>query len=103
MKTVLFFGNCQTGAVKSVLNLNLKKYKIYTVPCYTKILNKTYFTNLIHKSDIIITQHISDNYRGVDYFSLKYILDNSKNKNKIIIIIPSCHFNFYYLSIYDRK
>jgi hypothetical protein len=94
MKTIFFFGNCQTGAIKNKLNLNSYDYKIYHEICHITNLNKDEFTDIINKSDIIITQNIADNYRGFDYLNLNYILDNSKDK--IIIIIPSCYFNFYY-------
>jgi hypothetical protein len=94
MQTVFFFGNCQLNAILSQLNLDLNNYKIYQELCYSTTISKIDFTNIINQSDIIITQHIGDNYRECDYLNLNYILKNTKDK--IIIIMPSCYFNFYY-------
>ena len=94
MITIFFFGNCQLSALKLKLNLDKKIYKIYSETCHYTKKDKNNFTNIIKKSDIIITQNISDNYRNVDYLNLNYILNYSQNK--IIIIIPSCYFDFYY-------
>jgi len=94
MKTIFLFGNCQVGAIMLKLNLDLNNYKIHTEPCHTTTINKIDFTNIINKSDIIITQNIKDGYRRLEYLNLNYILNNSKDKP--IIIVPSCYFHFYY-------
>lgn len=94
MRTIFFFGNCQLGAIKRKLSLDLNNYEIYHEVCHLTTLNKIEFTNIINQSNIIITQNISDGYRGFDYLNLNYILSHSNDK--IIIVIPSCYFNFYY-------
>lgn len=94
MKTIFFFGNCQLGAIKHKLNLDSNDYKIYHEVCHKTKINKIDFTNIINQSNIIITQNITDGYRGVDYLNLNYILNNCKDQT--IIIVPSCYFNFYY-------
>jgi hypothetical protein len=96
MKTILFYGNCQVGAVQKTLNLqNFKEERIW---CFNTEISCFDFTNLIKKSDIIVTQPINDNYKGKSYLSTKYIIENCKNDCKIIIF-DSCHFDFYYFDL----
>jgi hypothetical protein len=92
VKKVLFFGNCQPEAIMKCLNLN-KSYITYYEGCHLSTLNKKEFTTLIKEQDIIITQHISSNYRNLDYLNTQYILNNT---NGIVIIFNSCYFKFYY-------
>jgi hypothetical protein len=94
---VLFYGNCQTFAILNTLNLN-KTYNIFHVECWKNDIEKTSFTDIIKKSDIIITQPINDNYRDVDYLSTSYIINNKKPHCKLIIF-DSCYFNFYYFDL----
>ena len=89
---ILFFGNCQTGAIRRCLNLN-KSYFTHYEACYKSTLNKKEFTTLIKEQDIIITQPIIQNYRNLDYLNTKYIINNT---NGIVIIFNSCYFDFYY-------
>ena len=51
------------------------------------------------KSDIIITQHIKDNYRDKNYLSTSYIVNNVKKTTKIILF-DSCWFDFYYVGLF---
>ena len=60
-KKILFFGNCQPGAIMSCLNLN-KSYVTHYEACYTSTINKKEFTTLIKEQDIIITQPIAVSY-----------------------------------------
>lgn len=92
VKKILFFGNCQTGAVLKCLNLN-KSYITRHEICWLLTLNKKEFTTLIKEQDIIITQPIEENYKNLDYLNTKYIINNT---NGIVIIFNSCYFNFYY-------
>lgn len=94
MKKILFYGNCQCGALKDIIIFPKKFNKVF-IPCFLTKLNKNNFTNLIKNFDIIITQPISDNYRNKFYLSTKYLLNNC-NKKCIIIIFDSCYFHFYY-------
>jgi hypothetical protein len=57
---------------------------------------------MIQTSDIIITQPINDNYRNKTYLSTKYIMENC-NKDTIIIVFDSCHFDFYYFDLKYQK
>jgi hypothetical protein len=94
---ILFYGNCQTYSVLKTLNLD-KTYSIFHIECWKEIIDQTYFTDIIKKCDIIITQPINDNYRDVDYLSTSYIIKNKKINCKIIIF-DSCYFNFYYFDL----
>lgn len=96
MLNIFFYGNCQTIAVRQTLNLS--GYNIFAITCCDTDIDKKKFTDIINKSDIIITQPISDNYRDLDYLSTKYVINNSK-KNSKIIIFDSCSFNFYYFDL----
>ena len=60
MKTLLFFGNCQLYAIKLKLHLDVSNYNCYHHECHTTNINITDFTDQINKSDIIISQNISD-------------------------------------------
>jgi hypothetical protein len=95
---ILFYGNCQTFAIKETLNLP-KEYNVYHVECFSSnILKKEQFTYILSICDFIITQPINDNYRDVDYLSTSYIINNCK-KNCKIILFDSCYLNFYYFDL----
>lgn len=97
MMNILFYGNCQTYALLKTLNLN-NTYNIFHIECWEGNIDKKYFTDIITKCDIIITQPINDNYREVDYLSTSYIIKH-KNSNCKLIIFDSCYFNFYYFDL----
>ena len=94
---VLFYGNCQSQATKSVLNLD-DNHVQYNIICHETELSKEEFDEILQKCDIIITQPISDNYRDKEYLSASYIVNNCK-KNSHVIIFNSCYFNFYYFDL----
>lgn len=94
---VLFYGNCQAFAVLKTLNLD-NTYNIFHIECWKENIDKDYFTDIIKKCELIITQPINNNYRDVDYLSTSYIIKN-KNPSCKLIIFDSCHFNFYYFDL----
>jgi hypothetical protein len=95
---VLFYGNCQTDAIKSILNLNESEFNCYNIQCYITQLTEDEFKEIINKCDIIITQPIHNNYRDKVYLSTDYIINNCK-KNCKIIVFESCYFDFYYFDL----
>jgi len=98
MKNLLFYGNCQTGSLIPFLKNYLNKYNVKNILCWHDLIEKNYFLEEIQKADVIITQPINSNYRGVDYLNTEFILNNCK-KNTKIIIFPSLHFDFYYFDL----
>ena len=94
---ILFYGNCQLFAISRTLNLSTK-YVIQHIECWRNDIDKSYFTNIINISDIIITQALNDNYRDVTYLSTSYIKQHKKPDCKLIIF-DSCYFNFYYFDL----
>jgi len=100
MQNILFYGNCQTTALKNTLNL--KNINITNILCHENDLNEEEFKNIIQISDIIIMQNICDNYREKHYLSTKYIINNCKKDCKILIF-DSCYFNFYYFDLTYKK
>jgi hypothetical protein len=96
--TVLFYGNCQTEAIKSVINLNKNEFNYYTVICFSTVLTNEEFDVIIKQCDIIITQPIVNNYRNKPYLSTEYIINNCKKDCKIILF-NSCYFDFYYFDL----
>jgi len=74
---VLFYGNCQLYSILKTLNL-CNTYNIFHIECWKENIEKQYFTNIINKCDLIITQPINDNYKNVDYLSTSYIIKNKK-------------------------
>ena len=97
MTTILFYGNCQLYACLRTLNLS-RGYNIFHIECWKECINKFYFTNIIRRCDIIITQSINDNYRDVEYLSTMYIKKYKKPQCKLIIF-DSCYFDFYYFDL----
>ena len=96
MQNILFYGNCQTCALKKTLNL--KDINIINILCYETEIDKEQFINILQTCEIIITQNICDNYRNKDYLSTSFIINNCKKDCKIIIF-DSCYFNFYYFDL----
>ena len=100
-KNILFYGNCQCNAIKLILNLP-SYYKIFTIECFSTTIESDEFTNIIKKSDIIITQPIIDNYRNKEYLSTKYIINNKNDNCKVILFNPF-YFNYYYFDLTYKK
>jgi len=98
---ILFYGNCQCNAINLVLNLP-SNYNIFSIECFSTNIESDEFTNIIKKSNIIITQPIHDNYRNKDYLSTKYIINNKNNDCKIILFNP-LYFNYYYFDLNYKK
>ena len=98
MINILFYGNCQSDAVRHTLCLPSDKYNLIHISCWTTDTDKEKFTEIIRMCDIIITQPISDNYRDLDYLSTSYIIGNKQEHCKIIIF-DSCYFDFYYFDL----
>lgn len=102
---ILFYGNCQLYAVLKTLNLS-SYYKVYLIECWKQEINKEYFTDIIKKCNIIITQPIHDNYRDVEHLSTSYI-KHHKSVDCKLIIFDSCYFDFYYFDLtykmFDNK
>jgi len=94
---ILFYGNCQLYACIKTLNLD-NNYNIFHISCWNCEKNKQYFTDIIIKCDVIITQYIGDGYRDVEYLSTSYIIQH-KTPNCKLIIFDSCYFNFYYFDL----
>ena len=94
-KNILFYGNCQTGAIKEIIIDCIDDYNIITIPCFGDLIEKETFLNYIKEADIIITQPIHPNYRETDYLHTEFILENANPDTKIVIF-PSIYFNFYY-------
>jgi hypothetical protein len=101
MKNILFYGNCQCNAIKLILNLP-SYYNVYTIECFSTTIESDEFTNIIKKSDIIITQPVCDNYRNKEYLSTKYIIDNRRSDCKIILF-NTFYFNFYYFDLTYKR
>ncbi len=95
---ILYYGNCQTGALKSILEKPFSSYNAnyVIIECWNTDINENDFLNHIKTSDIIFTQPISDNYRDKHYLSTNYILSKAKQETKIFIF-PSIYFDFYYI------
>jgi hypothetical protein len=98
MKHILFYGNCQPGAVMNTLNIDNNKYYTKYIKCWETILDEQSFLKYVLESDIIITQNINDGYRDKYYLSTSFIINNAKKTTKIILF-DSCHFDFYYVDL----
>jgi len=96
MKHIVFYGNCQASAIAD--KLKLTNYIKHKVECFSTDISKDDFVDLIKLCDVIITQHINDNYRNKDYLSTDFIINNVRKDCKIIIF-DSCYFDFYYIDL----
>ena len=92
--SILFYGNCQLGALRQVLNLDPALFTTNYIPCCSTNIDKSSFTNLIKTSNIIVTQPIRPNYRKLDYLHTNYVLNNAPHCK--IIIFSVCYLDFYY-------
>lgn len=116
---LLFYGNCQIGALGEILKSSFTDHKsflnnvhsyyksnphidISIIACCMDDINKHDFLNKVTNADIIITQPIKQNYRDTNYLHTEFILNNAKHDAQIIII-PSLHFDFYYIDLIYKK
>ncbi len=95
MKKILYYGNCQVGALHDIIKKSFFNCMITIVLCWLDNIEKNYFLEKIREADIIITQPIKPNYKNTDYLHTEYILENA-NPNAKIFIFTSLHFDFYY-------
>ena len=97
---ILFYGNCQIEAIKTVLNLDTNLFPVQVViPCFKTEVTELQMQQCIQTSDVIIMNPIQNNYRNKNYLSSEYVIYHSKPSCKIIFI-NNCHFDFYY---FDSK
>ena len=90
-KNILYIGNCQTAAIKHILNLDHNFYNETYIAVHDRIENNT-IDQLILDSDIIITQQIFENYGNA---STKHLV-LTKKPSTTLIIFPSCYMKLYY-------
>jgi len=103
MKNVLFYGNCQIGNIKDVLNLPSSQFNLTFISCFSTLLSDVEFDTILKQSDIVITQPIHDNYRDRYYLASNYVVNKCK-EGAVIIFVNNCHFDFYYLDlVYDKS
>ncbi len=98
MTNILFYGNCQVGAVKHMLDKIIEDYHIEMILCYATDISKDNFIKSIKNADIIITQPININYRNTDYLDTEFLLKHCNMDTKIIIF-PSIFFDLYYFDM----
>lgn len=91
---ILFYGNCQPGALREMLNMLNHDY----ICCHNTDITQNDFLNKLLMYDIIITQPIADNYRDKPYLSTKFVIEHCKTNCKIIIV-DIIYFNFYYFDL----
>lgn len=75
---ILFYGNCQVGAIRNIMTKTLQNHKVTLILCWIENIDKNYFIDKIKEANIIITQPINPNYRNTDYLDTEFILKNAK-------------------------
>ena len=91
---ILFYGNCQPNALRSILNMSKHDY----ICCHNTDITEHEFIPKLCKYDIIITQPLADNYRSKPYLSTKFVIEHCKHNCKIIIV-DVIYFDFYYFDL----
>jgi hypothetical protein len=105
MINCLFYGNCQTNALCKIFK-NIINYNFIEILPVHKLTQKDidHVYSILPTINILITQHVSDNYKNNAKLSSKSII-SATNKTCKIIFIPNCYFDFYYpnLSFLDSN
>lgn len=94
MINILYIGNCQVKAYSEILHINNSNVNV--IECYNTNINEYELLTIIQNTNIIITQHINDDYKNKPFLSTKFLLENCK-KDCIIIILDVCYFDFYHI------
>lgn len=98
---VIFYGNCQCLAMGMMTKH--KDININAFECFKEYsLNKEKMTQIFSEADVIITQPIEDNYRGVEYLSTNYILQ-VKKPTCMVILFNSLWFNAYFPDLCGKR
>ena len=100
MKNVLFYGNCQIGNIKDVLNLPSSQFNLTFISCFSTLLSDVEFDTILKQSDIVITQPIHDNYRDRYYLASNYVVNKCK-EDAVIIFVNNCLSEFDCLTVID--
>jgi hypothetical protein len=100
MLNILFYGNCQVAASKSILNLDTNKYNQTVIMCFSTNISQEEFFKHVSNADIIITQLVNDNYRNMMHLSTSYVMQNRKPNSKVIFF-DSCYFDLYYFDVFS--
>lgn len=91
---ILFYGNCQPGALRRMLNMLNHDY----ICCHNTDITENELIHKLGKYDIVITQPIADNYMSKPYLSTRFLIEHCKNNCKIIIV-DVIYFDFYYFDL----
>jgi hypothetical protein len=94
---ILFFGNCQTEAVKDILNLD-STFQQTQILVYSTELSMEQIDKIIKEADVIITQPIIDNFRDKTYLSANFLLSRKREDTKVIMF-DSIFFDMYHFDI----
>jgi hypothetical protein len=97
---IYIHGNCQASAVGWMLrearpDLVIKSREVHTVDLNSRA-DLDLYEDDVRGADLILTQPISETYRNVEIFSLKW-LRNNKQPHAPLLVFPSIHFRGYNL------
>lgn len=98
---ILFFGNCQTNALKTILNLD-SSIKQTQIMVHLTEMTMDETETLIKEYDVIITQPISDNYRNKPYLSTTFLMKH-KRDDTLVIMFDSIYFEMYHFDIFGGE
>ena len=82
---------CLLREVRKDWNIISREVHTFDVDCRESFSS---YSSEVNRADVIIVQPISESYRGVDYFSNKWISLNKKTDAKLIVF-PSIYFRGY--------
>lgn len=97
----LCIGICQLGSISEILRRSktftsvYKEIIYYAVFDLTEVKMKDILENDVKRADLILSQPVSNNYKGTDLFSTKVLRDTANKYNKKHYVISNCYFTGY--------
>ena len=97
----LCIGICQLQSVSEILNISEIFKSKYTKVVYYQVFNitedkmKHILENEVKNADLILSQPVSEKYKGTDIFSTKKLRETALKYGKKHYIISNCYFTGY--------
>lgn len=91
---ILLYGNCQLAAIKSFVQWPASAHVEHVIVHRTEC-TQAEITQKAASADVIVTQNVTDNYRGKGYLGTSFVLSHASPSCEIVIL-DTCHFSGYH-------